>query len=60
MSAARTEWREACGFADDAYRAWSCAGGAQAGAAYLRYVEALDAEQLAADLYAALVRRSAA
>jgi hypothetical protein len=51
------DWREACHVVDDAYRSWTSATRPHASVAFERYNAALDAEQRAADTYAALVRR---
>jgi hypothetical protein len=51
-------WREACLRVDDAYGAWASESGAGATVAFEQYVAALDREERAADVYAALVRRA--
>jgi hypothetical protein len=56
---AYVDWREACGAVHDAYRVWTSATGPIAKVAFWRYSAALDAEELAAEVYASLVRRVA-
>ena len=58
MIDAYVEWREACVLEEDAYRSWASAGGAGARTcAFARYAAALETEEVAADVYARLVRR---
>jgi hypothetical protein len=57
MIGAYVDWREACRLVDDAYSSWRSATGPRAGVAFRRYEAALDAEELAAGVYARLVRR---
>ena len=57
MIFAYVAWREACRAERDAYGSWASAHGTDAGAAFARYAAALDAEELAAEFYAGLVRR---
>jgi hypothetical protein len=57
MMEAYVDWHEACLVASDAYRSWSSATGLDASVAFGRYVTALDREELAAAIYAGLVRR---
>jgi hypothetical protein len=54
---AYVDWHEACRAVDDAYRVWAGATRPGARAAFWRYTAALDAEEHAAEVYAALVRR---
>jgi hypothetical protein len=55
---AYVEWREACRLESDAYRLWLNATGPIATkVAFMRYALALHAEELAADVYADLVRQ---
>ena len=51
-------WREACAVVDDAYRSWASDIGPRGGAAFGLYVEALDAEERAAESYERLLRRA--
>jgi hypothetical protein len=51
-------WRDACAMVDDAYRAWTLEADPGKGVGFWLYMAALDAEELAADAYAALVRRT--
>lgn len=57
MVGAYVDWREACHVVDDAYRSWVSATRPHASVAFWRYNAALDAEQRAAETYAAQVRR---
>jgi hypothetical protein len=57
MIGAHVDWREACHVVHDAYRSWVSATGPHASVAFGRYNAALDAEQRAAETYAALVQR---
>jgi hypothetical protein len=57
MVSAYVDSREACHVVDDAYRAWTSAPRPRASVVFWRYDAALDAEQRAAETYAALVRR---
>ena len=57
MISAYVDWREACHVVDDAYRSWASATRPHASVAFWRYNAALDAEERAAEIYAALVRR---
>jgi hypothetical protein len=50
-------WREACRAVHDAYLLWTSATGPLARVAFWRYAAALDAEELAAEVYARVVRR---
>ena len=54
---AYVEWCEACHAERDAYRRWTSATGTDAEVAFMRYTAALDTEELAAQVYAGLVRR---
>lgn len=54
---AYVDWREACRAVHDAYSSWGRATGPPARLAFWRYQAALDAEELAAEAYARLVRR---
>jgi hypothetical protein len=56
MVAAYAEWREASRIVRQAYRSWSSDTGVGAGDAFKRYTAALDLEEIAADVYADLVR----
>lgn len=55
---AYVDWREACVRANDAYRSWARETGPCGRVAFGAYVAALDAEQLAAEVYAGLVHRT--
>ena len=55
---AYVDWRETCARVDDAYRFWASEPGSRGGVGFGLYVAALDAEQRAAEVYAALVRRA--
>jgi hypothetical protein len=54
---AYVDWREACREVQDAYRSWASATRTLARVTFCRYTAALDAEELAAEVYANLVRR---
>jgi hypothetical protein len=56
MVAAYAEWRVASQMVDEAYRSWGSGTGIGADDAFARYGAALDFEELAADMYADLVR----
>jgi hypothetical protein len=51
-------WREACLQVSDAYGSWASETGLGATSAFGRYMAALDREECAAQVYAALVRRA--
>lgn len=55
---AYVDWRDACDRVNDEYRAWALATGRDDRAGFGMYVAALDAEERAAEAYAALVRRA--
>ena len=55
---AYVSWREACLRVSDAYGSWAGETGPGATSAFGWYVAALDQEERAADVYAALVRRA--
>ncbi len=55
---AYVEWREACGRVDDAYRSWANERARGDRLAFGLYMAALDAEELAAEVYAGLVGRA--
>jgi hypothetical protein len=57
MIGAYVDWREACRLVHDAYHSWASGTGPGARVAFRRYTAALDAEELAAQVYASLVRR---
>src|SRR5437763_15676416 len=54
---AYVSWREACLRVSDAYGSWASETGLGATSAFGRYMAALDHEELAAEVYARLVRR---
>jgi hypothetical protein len=54
---AYVDWRETCGWVNDAYRRWTLATGTAAAVTFGLYLAALDAEQEAAEAYARLVLR---
>ena len=53
---AYVDWREACGRVNDAYRSWASEAASCDSVAFGLYLAALDAEEQAAEVYAALVR----
>ena len=55
---AYVSWREACMQVSDAYACWSRERGIHAAAAFGSYMTALDREEAAAEVYAALTRRT--
>lgn len=55
---AYVDWRVACDRVNGAYRSWAPAMGPGDRAAFELYMTALDAEEHAAEQYAALVRRT--
>jgi hypothetical protein len=55
---AYVSWREACLRVSDAYGSWTSETGLGAASAFGRYMAALDHEECAAEVYAALVRRA--
>ena len=55
---AYVSWREACLQVSDAYRSWATETGIGATVAFGRYMTALDREEIAAEVYASLVRRA--
>lgn len=55
---AYVSWREACLRVSDAYGRWPSGTGAGATSAFGVYMAALDQEERAAEVYAALVRRT--
>ena len=55
---AYVDWREACGSVNESYRSWTNDTGRGGAIAFGLYMEALDAEEQAAECYAALVRRA--
>jgi hypothetical protein len=56
---AYVDWRETCACVNDAYRAWASeATSSWRSVAFSFYRGALDAEEHAAEIYAALVRRA--
>jgi hypothetical protein len=55
---AYVSWREACHQVSDAYGCWPSETGLGATSAFGRYMAALDREERAADVYAALVQRA--
>jgi hypothetical protein len=55
---AYVSWREACMRVGDAYRSWASETDLGGTCAFGRYTEALDREERAAEVYAALVRRA--
>ena len=56
------DWRETCAQVNDAYRFWASETGPRGSVAFAAYTAALDAEELAAAVYAGLceARRGAA
>jgi hypothetical protein len=50
------DWRETCARVDDAYRFWASETGLRGSVAFAAYTAALDAEELAAAVYAGFVR----
>ena len=52
------DWRDACDEVTEAYRWWTRELGRSNRSAFATYVATLDAEQRAAEAYAALVRRT--
>jgi hypothetical protein len=55
---AYVSWREACLQVSDAYGSWASDTGLDATFAFGRYMAALDREELAAEVYASLLRRA--
>jgi hypothetical protein len=55
---AYVSWREACVRVSDAYRSWASETDLGGTSAFGRYTAALDREERAAEVYAALVRRA--
>jgi hypothetical protein len=55
---AYVSWREACLRVSDAYASWTSERGVRATVAFGSYMAALEREQNAAEVYAALVRRT--
>ena len=55
---AYVDWRQACALVNDAYRSWARETGPCGSLAFGAYMAALDAEELAADVYAGFVRRA--
>jgi hypothetical protein len=51
-------WREACLQVSDAYACWTRETGTRATSAFGSYISALDREEQAAEVYAALARRT--
>lgn len=58
MKDSHVNWREESRAVAEAYRAWSLAVGRRRGAAFERYVAALDREEQAARGYGRLVERA--
>ena len=52
------DWRETCARVNDTYRSWASETGPCGRAAFGLYMAALDAEELAAEVYAGLVSRA--
>ena len=52
------DWCETCARVNDAYRFWARETGPRGSVAFAAYTAALDAEELAAAVYAGLVRRA--
>jgi hypothetical protein len=57
MILAYIDWRETSRLVDDAYHAWAGSIRGSAGGAFARYTAALNTEEIAADVYADVVRR---
>lgn len=55
---AYVSWHEACLHVSDAYTAWTSERGVRATVAFGAYMTALDREEEATEVYAALVRRT--